>query len=57
MTEMHFSLEEFTQDWQAYLAQYKAAGGDFEALLKERARLDVTVLDVTDDGEEEIGFN
>ncbi|MBE5783203.1 MAG: D-alanyl-D-alanine carboxypeptidase family protein [Clostridiales bacterium] len=54
--ENHLSLEEFTREWQAYIEEYEKNGGDFEALLKERARLKVTVVDVTEDGEEELSF-
>lgn len=54
--ENHLSLEEFTQEWHAYIEAYEANGGDFEALLKERARIKVTVVDTTEDGEEELSF-
>ncbi|MBQ9263294.1 MAG: M15 family metallopeptidase [Clostridia bacterium] len=55
--ENHLSLEEFTEEWQAYLASYEASGGDFAALIKERARLnDPTVVDYADDGEEELSI-
>lgn len=53
--EKHLSLEEFTEEWQAYLKDYEARGGDFEALIRQRARLnDATVVDYADDGEEEL---
>ena len=52
--ENHLSLEEFTQEWQDYIASYEAAGGNFQELLIWRARIrDVTVEDYSDDGEEE----
>ena len=55
--ERHLSLEEFTKEWRDYVRDYEAAGGDFEALLRERARLNTpTVVDVDDDGEEEISI-
>ena len=55
--ENHLSLEEFTEEWQAYLAGWEAAGGDFLRLLHDRARLNpVTVSGVGDDGEEELSI-
>ena len=55
--ENHLSLEEFTEEWQSYVAEYEAAGGDFARLLMERARVnDATVVDVSDDGEEELSI-
>lgn len=55
--ENHLSLEEFTKEWQGYLEEYESAGGDFEKLLKERAKLNaVNVVDVSDDGEEELSI-
>ena len=55
--ENHLSLEEFTEEWQAYVAAYEAAGGDFARLLMERARVnDATVVNVSDDGEEELSI-
>lgn len=57
MMENHLSLEEFIQECQTYLSSYAARGGDFLALLRERARLnDVTVVGVSDDGEEELSI-
>ena len=53
----HLSLEEFTAEWQAYVADWEARGGDFDALIKERARInEVTVIDTDDEGEEEVSF-
>ena len=43
--ENHLSLEEFTEEWQAYIADWEARGGDFR----------VTVLD-DEDGEEELSI-
>lgn len=55
--EKHLSLEEFTEEWQAYVADWEARGGDFDALIAERARINqVTVIDTGEDGEEEISF-
>ena len=53
----HLSLEEFTWEWQAYVAAYEAAGGDFNALIRERSRVNtVTVVDTSSDGEEELSI-
>ena len=55
--ENHLSLEEFTEEWQAYISSWEAAGGNFQALIIERAKINgSTVIDVTDDGEEEISI-
>ena len=57
ITENHLALEEFTAEWQAYIAHYEESGGDFEALLRERAKLNpVTVLDIDENGEEEFSI-
>ena len=57
MMENHLSLEEFTQEWRDYIQAYEAAGGDFEALIRRRRRMnDATVLSVSDDGEEELSI-
>ena len=46
-----------TEEWQAYLAGWEAAGGEFLRLLHDRARLNpVTVIGVGDDGEEELSI-
>lgn len=53
----HLSLEEFTAEWQAYVAEYEQNGGDFERLVLLRSLMDpVQVVDVTGDGEEEFSF-
>ena len=53
----HLSLEEFTQEWQGYIADYEASGGDFQALLRERARVNApTVVGVDDEGEQELSI-
>ena len=55
--ENHLSLEEFTETCQSWLNGYAEAGGDFEALLRERAKLnDVSILDTDPDGEEELSI-
>lgn len=56
MTEKHYSLEEFTKEWQEYLAEYETAGGDFHQLLKDRAKINATVVGYSEDGEEEIAL-
>ena len=55
--ENHLSLEEFTQEWQAYVADWEAAGGDLKELIIQRAQVHpVTILDVSEDGEEELSI-
>lgn len=56
MHEKHYCLEEFTQEWQQYLDEYAQNGGDFEQLIKERARLVPTVIGYSEDGEEEVSI-
>lgn len=54
--ENHLSLEEFTEEWQAYIADWEARGGDFRELIIQRAQVNrVTVLD-DEDGEEELSI-
>ena len=54
--ENHLSLEEFTQEWQAYVTDWEARGGDFHELIIQRAQVNrVTVLDA-EDGEEELSI-
>ena len=54
--ENHLSLEEFTEEWQAYVADWEARGGDFHELIIQRAQVNrVTVLDA-EDGEEELSI-
>ena len=57
MQEMHYCLEEFTQEWQAYIEEYEANGGDFNQLLKERAAIEATVIGYSEDGEEEVSLS
>ena len=55
--ENHLSLEEFTEEWQAYINAWEAAGGNFRQLIIERSKVNaVTVIDVSDDGEEEVSI-
>ena len=55
--ENHLSLEEFTEEWQAYIADWEARGGDFRELIIQRAMINpVTVVDVSEDGEEELSI-
>ena len=55
--ENHLSLEEFTEEWQAYVADWEARGGDFREMIIQRAQINrVTVVDVTEDGEEELSI-
>ena len=55
--ENHLSLEEFTEEWQAYIANWEAQGGDFRELIIQRAQINrVTVVDVSEDGEEELSI-
>ena len=56
MHEKHYCLEEFTQEWQQYLDEYAQNGGDFEQLIKDRARLVPTVIGYSEDGEEEVSI-
>ena len=52
--ENHLSLEEFTEEWQNYVAGYEAQGGDFKELILWRARVrDAVVVNVNENGEEE----
>ena len=54
--ENHLSLEEFTEEWQAYVADWEARGGDFRELIIQRAQVNrVTVLD-DEGGEEELSI-
>ena len=55
--EKHLSLEEFTREWRAYVAEFEAAGGSLERLLWERSRMnDAVVISVSADGEEELSI-
>ncbi len=55
--ENHLSLEEFTEEWQAYVADWEALGGDFRELIIQRAQINrVTVVDISEDGEEELSI-
>ena len=55
--DMHFSLEEFSEDLRSYLAAWENAGGDLERLLSERAKPnEIRVLGISEDGEQELCF-
>ena len=55
--ENHLSLEEFTEEWQAYVAAYEAQGVTLKDLVRYRARpRDATITDYSDDGEEEFSI-
>ena len=57
MMENHLSLEEFTEEWQNYLTDYEAAGGDFHELILWRARIRTPrVVEVDERGEEEFSI-
>ena len=54
MMENNLSLEEFTEEWENYLADYEANGGNFRELILWRARVrDARIVDVDEAGEEE----
>lgn len=44
MKEKHFSLEEFTQDWRSYVADWESRGGDLEAFVRRRALPDPVII-------------
>lgn len=53
----NLSLEEFDAEWHAYIEEWEAQGGDFEALLYELSQPNpVIVLEVTEDGDEEVSL-
>ncbi len=55
--ENHLSLEEFDEEWHAYIADWEARGGDFKELLRLRAIPDpAEVLYLTEEGEEEVSL-
>ena len=47
----HLSLEEFTEEWQQYIADYEKRGGDFRQLLIQRRQLRPVYGVLTEDGE------
>lgn len=58
MKENNLSLEEFTDEWQAYVAEYERTGGDLKQLVRMRSLPGrVVVVEVTDDGEVEVAFS
>ena len=57
MNANNLSLEEFDEEWHAYIADWEARGGNFKELLRIRAiPQPVMVLYTTDEGEEEISL-
>lgn len=44
MKEKHFSLEEFTQDWRSYVADWESRGGDLELFVRQRALPDPVII-------------
>ncbi len=55
--ERHLSLEEFTEEWHAYIAAYEARGGDFDQLIRWRNSIpDAQVVGYASDGEEELSI-
>ncbi len=51
------TLEEFDEEWHAYIADWEARGGDFREFLRVRAIPDpAQVLYTTDEGEEEVSL-
>ena len=58
MHEHNLTLEEFTEEYQAYIADFNARGGDYEAYCKALTTLpDPTATgQVDDDGDTEISF-
>lgn len=57
MQENNLCLEEFTQEWQAYIANYETQGVTFDELLSIRSRPnEILIVDVSEDGEEEFSM-
>lgn len=58
MMENYLTLEEFTEEWQSYVAQFEAAGGDFKAYCKELKALPPAVETGVygEDGDSEISL-
>ncbi len=55
--DQHLSLEEFDEEWHAYIADWEARGGDFKEFLRQRAVPDpAEVLYTTEEGEEEVSL-
>lgn len=55
--ENHLSLEEFTQEWQAYVEEYENNGGDMQLLILQNRQVGPAVIvDTADDGEEELAY-
>lgn len=57
MNENNLCLEEFTQEWQDYIANYEKSGITFEQLLRARSLpSDIVVVDVSENGEEDFSM-
>ena len=58
MHENNLALEEFTAEWQAYVASFNAQGGDFIAYCKALTTLPepTETGDYDDSGDAEISF-
>ena len=55
--ENHLSLEEFDEEWHAYIEDWEARGGNFRELLRLRAIPEpAEVLFTTEEGEEEVSL-
>ena len=55
--DQHLSLEEFDEEWHAYIAGWEAQGGNFREFLRQRAIPDpAQVLYTTEEGEEEVSL-
>ena len=55
--ENHLSLEEFTQEWQDYLADYESRGGNLKLLLLKMRQLPPIIEIPTEDGDIEFVFS
>jgi len=58
MMENYLTLEEFTEEWQAYVAHFEESGGDFDAYCKALSAYPppIEVGEPDEDGESEISL-
>ena len=57
LSKRELSLEEFDEEWHAYIAGWEAKGGNFREFLRQRAIPDpAQVLYTTEEGEEEVSL-
>lgn len=57
MYENNLCLEEFTAEWQAYIEEYEALGGDYKELVAEMLRPEeIEIVGADEDGDVEIAF-